>query len=83
MYRDRDQHAGQVEDAVDDAPSAVCISVPSGALLKASGKLIRNVSLKRLTTYPDQPTATVAAPNAYSRIRSQPMIQATNSPSVP
>jgi hypothetical protein len=32
--------------------------------------------------YPDHPTATVAAPKRYSRIRSQPMIQAMNSPSV-
>ena len=31
---------------------------------------------------PDQPTLTVAAPTRYSRIRSQPMIQATSSPSV-
>ena len=30
----------------------------------------------------DHPTATVAAPMAYSRIRSQPMIQAISSPSV-
>jgi len=35
-----------------------------------------------VTRLPDHPTATVAAPSAYSRIRSQPMIQATNSPSV-
>ena len=32
--------------------------------------------------YPDQPAATVAVPSAYSRIRSQPIIQATSSPSV-
>src|SRR3954469_14321819 len=31
--------------------------------------------------YPDQPTATVAAPRASSSTRSQPMIQATISPS--
>src|SRR3979411_1262765 len=30
--------------------------------------------------YVDQPTATVLAPRASSRMRSQPMIQATNSP---
>ena len=30
--------------------------------------------------YVDQPTATVLAPSASSRIRSQPMIQATSSP---
>lgn len=30
--------------------------------------------------YDDQPTETVAAPTKYSRIRSQPMIHAANSP---
>ena len=39
-------------------------------------------SFAKLTTYPDQPMATVAAPTAYSRIRSHPMIQAISSPSV-
>ena len=34
------------------------------------------------TTYPDQPTLTVAAPIAYSRIKSQPMAQAMSSPIV-
>ncbi len=37
---------------------------------------------RKLTNVADQPTPTVAAPMAYSRIRSHPMIQATNSPSV-
>jgi len=32
--------------------------------------------------YPAQPMLTVAAPRAYSRMRSQPMIQAINSPRV-
>ncbi len=32
--------------------------------------------------YEDQPLATTAAPMANSRMRSQPMIQATNSPKV-
>lgn len=31
--------------------------------------------------YPDQPTATTAQPSASSRMRSQPMIHAGNSPS--
>jgi hypothetical protein len=31
--------------------------------------------------YPDHPMATPMLPTAYSTIRSQPMIQATNSPS--
>ena len=34
------------------------------------------------TKYPDQDTATATLPIAYSMMRSQPMIQATNSPSV-
>src|SRR5579864_5382222 len=38
--------------------------------------------LTRLLTYPLHPTATVAAPKAYSRTRAQPIIQATSSPSV-
>ena len=37
---------------------------------------------EKLLKYPDQPAATVAAPKPYSSPRSQPMIQATNSPSV-
>src|SRR5258708_1211182 len=40
-------------------------------------------SRMRLTKYPDQPTATVDTLSAYSRIRSQPMIQANSSPAVP
>ena len=42
----------------------------------------RPTSLARLTTYPDQPTATVDVLKAYSRIKSQPMIQAASSPTV-
>ena len=37
-------------------------------------------SLITSAKYVDQPTATVLAPSASSRIRSQPMIQATSSP---
>ena len=33
-----------------------------------------------LQLFPDQPDATVAAPSASSRMRSQPMIHATSSP---
>ena len=40
------------------------------------------MSLSSDTKYPDQPTATVEAAKRYSRIRSHPMIQATNSPRV-
>src|SRR5205823_12880390 len=39
-------------------------------------------SPSRDTKWPDQPTPTVAAPAAYSSTRSQPMIQAANSPMV-
>src|SRR2546428_11304369 len=38
--------------------------------------------LSREAKWPDQPTPTVAAPAAYSRTKSQPMIQATISPMV-
>jgi hypothetical protein len=53
----------------------------NGALVSASGRWNPSCST-RLTTYPDQPTATVPAANRYSRIRFQPMNQATPSPSV-
>src|SRR5215207_9455637 len=46
------------------------------------GGMLMPTSLRNDTTYPDQPTATVEAANRYSRIRSQPMIQAKSSPSV-
>ena len=35
---------------------------------------------KKETTYPDQLTATVEAPTAYSKISAQPIIHAINSP---
>jgi len=43
------------------------------------GNVIPRVS-KTLTKYPDQPFATVAAPSVNSRMRSQPINHATNSP---
>src|SRR5690242_9003167 len=52
-----------------------------GAEVYCWGMLIP-MSLRNETTYPDQPTATVEAANRYSRMRSQPMIHATSSPSV-
>ena len=52
-----------------------------GAALSAAGNWMPN-SLSSAFRFPDQPTATVAAPSAYSRMRSQPMIHAMNSPSV-
>jgi hypothetical protein len=54
----------------------------SGALVSAAGMLIPSDSRMKAVKYPDHPTATVDAPKRYSRIRSQPMIQAMNSPRV-
>src|SRR2546422_5298629 len=53
-----------------------------GAAANAGGMSMPAKSCRKLERCPDQPTATVAAPSAYSRIRSQPMIHAMNSPSV-
>src|SRR5262249_5312589 len=72
--------AGRLKTAVAVCPSGNAITVPGAALI-AAGRWIPK-SASRLTTLPDQPTATVAAPSAYSRIRSQPMTQAISSPSV-
>src|SRR5262245_29825151 len=70
--------AGKLNTAVTDEPSASLTPVPGAALITAGMSMPKSAS--RLTTLPDQPTATVAAPSAYSRIRSQPMIQAISSP---
>src|SRR5262245_45373718 len=72
--------AGRLKRAVTDVPSAHVISVPL-APDSAHGTLMP-MSRRNETTYPDQPIATVTAPSAYSRIRSQPMIHATSSPRV-
>src|SRR5947208_737537 len=53
-----------------------------GAAASDGGKLMPTKSCRKLVRCPDQPTATVAAPSAYSRMRSQPIIHAMNSPSV-
>src|SRR5207237_6324321 len=52
-----------------------------GAEVKAAGMEMPQ-SFRNWVTYPDQPTATVEAAKRYSRMRSQPMIQATSSPMV-
>src|SRR6476646_6335765 len=52
-----------------------------GDWVRWAGSVTPN-NLNRSTRCPDQPTPTVAAPAAYSSTRSQPMIQATNSPMV-
>src|SRR5205823_1290890 len=53
-----------------------------GAAASDGGKLMPMKSRRKLVRWPDQPTATVAAPRAYSRIRSHPITQAMNSPRV-
>src|SRR3984957_14898620 len=52
-----------------------------GAWVSARGIVIPS-SFMPSEKYPAQPTATVAAPNRYSRMRSHPMINAMSSPSV-
>src|SRR5688500_20088430 len=72
--------AGRLKMAVTVLPSAAASTVPGAALTMAGNG--RPASFSRLTKYADHPTATVAAPSAYSSTRSHPMIHATNSPSV-
>ena len=55
-------------------------ATPGAALIQA-GRATPNPARMRWK-YPLQPTATVIEPTAYSRIRSQPIIQAKISPSV-
>src|SRR5262244_2922186 len=72
--------AGRLKTAVT-GPAAVATTVP-GAAANRAGKSTPTKSCRKLVRFPDQPTATVAAPSAYSRIKSQPITHATNSPSV-
>ena len=58
-----------------------CPTAVSGAVVRDSGSVMP-ISERNAVKYPDHPTATVDAPKRYSRIRSQPMIQAMNSPRV-
>ena len=53
----------------------------NGALLMASG-MCTPIWFRKLTTYPDQPTDTVAAAKRYSSTSNQPTNQATPSPNV-
>src|SRR5579872_4951828 len=55
-------------------------SVP-GVLVYRADKLMPK-SESKAATVPDHPEPTVAAPNAYSSMRSQPMIHANISPNV-
>src|SRR5581483_1198595 len=72
--------AGRLKMAATCVPSAKVINVPRAA--DNCGGMLMPMSRKNETTYPDQPIDTVTAPSAYSKIKSQPMIQANNSPSV-
>src|SRR5437773_2645435 len=72
--------AGRLKTASGLQPGAL-IRV-HGAAASEAGKLMPRKSCMKAVKWPDQPTATVAAPSAYSRIRSQPMTHAMNSPSV-
>ena len=58
-------------------PCAVLWSVTA-----QSGNFRPNTESQNLRKYCDQLAATAMLPTAYSRMRSQPMIQATISPSV-
>src|SRR5918996_2948112 len=49
-----------------------------GADATDAGMSMPAKSWKKLTRCPDHPTATVAAPSAYSRMRSHPMTHAKN-----
>jgi hypothetical protein len=72
--------AGRLKTPCTTVPSA-SVAVWNGPIVHCGGMPIPNCP-RKLITSPAQPTDTVAAPSAYSRIRSQPMIHATNSPSV-
>ena len=63
---------------VRNQPSALCIK---GDCDNVTG-ILSPMDAKKLVIYPDHPTATVEQANIYSRIRSQPINQAMNSPNV-
>ena len=54
----------------------------SGEVAIDSGSAKPNALSRNSLRLPPQPTATAATDTPYSRIRSQPMIHATSSPSV-
>ena len=54
----------------------------SGEVAKFSGIWKPKASSRKMLKFAPQPTATAAMDTPYSRIRSQPMIQATSSPRV-
>src|SRR6185436_14567725 len=56
---------------------------PSASTISTAGRLMMApVVARKLSTYCDQPTATADADIRYSSDKFQPMIQATDSPSV-
>ena len=72
-----------------DSLVPITVITPSAAMTNMapqSGRALSPASqvgrLNRFCRYADQPRDTTAAPRASSRQRSQPMIQAMNSPSV-
>src|SRR4030095_3204114 len=72
--------AGTLRTAASLQPAAWIAQ--QGAEAYCAGTSTPTKSCRNLTRWPPHPTATVAAPSAYSRIKSQPMTQAKNSPSV-
>ena len=72
--------AGRLNTPLIVLPSGSATSDPGGAV-SCAGKFTP-MSDRILIKLPDQPTAIVDAPSAYSRIKSQPMIHANSSPSV-
>jgi hypothetical protein len=54
----------------------------SGEVAKSSGIVKPNASCRKMLKFAPQPTATAAMDTPYSRMGSQPMIQATSSPRV-
>ena len=65
-----------------NAAGRLTVPPSPGGSLSALGRVTPNSESSRLLRYCPQPTATAATDTPYSRMRSQPMIQATSSPSV-
>src|SRR5262245_16837391 len=69
-------------DAAAGAHSSTArVAKEYGACESSMGKTTPK-SFRKLTAYPDQPTATADDAKRYSRIKSHPMIQARSSPMV-
>ena len=78
--------AEKFDDNLVPSPSRVATiaTISSAPQSKSSGPIatVPPENPNTVPRYDDQPLATTAAPIANSRIRSQPMIHATNSPKV-